>query len=370
MDEIKKTELTARGSFLDESLQAYRAICEYPTERDQEIDPTRASDLIDPDYRQETLDTMYPPEAPVHQPHPSLVLWTRQLLVRTAVCLALFGIVVLLAEVVLDIQPDYDPWTASSEGGASPSGYVTETGHRTIVRYILWDIVPLYWFIALIVNFKNLVLEWRKADIVNRNRKEIYEWSCDMHQNRPTVQDYKLFCQHYVGPNVGMASKGDMVASALSQVNIPEEFVAQSQGKIYFYASFIDRDELNQETRLANEVLRTMVINICVALRDCMVCLSATWDTTTNEPPLFKEYAVMYNRISEFRADADSRDLKILCDGKVTASFSYGWEQYPSLFPYQSIDPRDPLTYSRTRTSDFSEFMDTLLRLHKAERAA
>ena len=235
---------------------------------------------------------------------------------------------------------------------------------------LAWSTVPLYWCVVFIIMMTRYLRRLQRTERINQEREEIYEWSVDMHQNRPTVEEYKVFCQHYIGPNTGWVSKGDMVVQALNQVNISEEEVTKSHGKIYFYASFVDENEHNQDTDHAREVLHEMMVNVCVALRDSIVILSAIWDTTTNETPLFKTWAVMYNKISDFKREEETRDLKILCDGKVTASIAYGWKNYPSLFAYQSIDPRDPLTYSRTRTSDFSEFMDTLLRLHKAERAA
>ena len=58
--------------------------------------------------------------------------------------------------------------------------------------------------------------------------------------------------------------------------------------------------------------------------------------------------------------------MQIICDGTVTANVSYGWKSYPSLFQYQSTNPRDSLTYSRTRTSNFNEFKNSLLKMHSA----
>ena len=48
------------------------------------------------------------------------------------------------------------------------------------------------------------------------------------------------------------------------------------------------------------------------------------------------------------------------------AEFLAGYDDYPSLFQYQDIDPDDELTYSRTRTSDFSEFYNSLIKMHTA----
>ena len=261
-------------------------------------------------------------------------------------------------------------WGVPTEEDMANNGTITicmvRKGVKGIIGVILWLLCPVVWLLLLLGSIVGFVISWCNADKENAARRAEYKRLMNIHQTRPTVIDYKMFCQLFVGPNVGVVPRGDMVAMALMQAGISEEDVANGNGKIYFFACFIDRDAHNNDSTYADDVLHDMAIDVCVALRDSIVCLNAMWNTTSNQAPVFEEIDVMYNRISEFRPDANIKDLKIVGDGRVIAAVSYGWKDYPSLFQYQSTNPRDSLTYSRTRTSNFSEFKNSLMKMHSA----
>lgn len=239
-------------------------------------------------------------------------------------------------------------------------------GTKGTVGTILYLAVPVAWLIFIIYTLVAFIQDWRAADRENLSRKNRYQKMMEMHRTRPTVEDYKLFCMGFVGPNAGIVPKGDMVALALKQASISEQDVANGNGKIYFFACFIDRDDNGEDTTYAPDVLSSIAVDVCVALKDSIICMNTVWDTFSDEVPTFEEHDVMYNRITDFQPDADIKDLRILSDGKTIATVSYGWKEYPSLFQYQSINPRDGLTYSRTRTSNFNEFKNSLLKMHSA----
>lgn len=262
-------------------------------------------------------------------------------------------------------------WGTPTDEDMAQYGTVTYCGIRKgamgIVGVILWLLFPALWIILLLASIISFVINWRSADKENAARRAEYKRLMNIHETRPTVNEYKLFCQLYVGPNVGVVPRGDMVALALKQAGISEEDVANGNGKIYFFASFVDRDDYNQDTTRADDVLHDIVIDVCVAMRDSIVCLNtkeSLWDTTTNKAPVFEEINVMYDRISEFRTDAKNKQFDIISDGRITATVAYGWKNSPSIFQYQSTNPRDSLTYSRTRTSNFAEFKNSLLKMH------
>lgn len=262
-------------------------------------------------------------------------------------------------------------WGTPTDEDMAQYGTVTYCGIRKgamgIVGVILWLLFPALWIILLLASIISFVINWRSADKENAARRAEYKRLMNIHETRPTVNEYKLFCQLYVGPNVGVVPRGDMVSMALKQAGISEEDVANGNGKIYFFASFVDRDDYNQDTTRADDVLHDIVIDVCVAMRDSIVCLNtkeSLWDTTTNKAPVFEEINVMYDRISEFRTDAKNKQFDIISDGRITATVAYGWKNSPSIFQYQSTNPRDSLTYSRTRTSNFAEFKNSLLKMH------
>ena len=262
-------------------------------------------------------------------------------------------------------------WGTPTDEDMAQYGTVTYCGIRKgamgIVGVILWLLFPALWIILLLASIISFVINWRSADKENAARRAEYKRLMNIHETRPTVNEYKLFCQLYVGPNVGVVPRGDMVSMALKQAGISEEDVANGNGKIYFFASFMDRDDYNQDTTRADDVLHDIVIDVCVAMRDSIVCLNtkeSLWDTTTNKAPVFEEINVMYDRISEFRTDAKNKQFDIISDGRITATVAYGWKNSPSIFQYQSTNPRDSLTYSRTRTSNFAEFKNSLLKMH------
>ena len=436
----------ASDDILAESMQAYADICDYPTQRDNMADYARAELLNDPDYRQDTLTTMYEPQKPQYDSYPSIIGLVWRIVIRTVVCAILFIVAALVADGVFDASLDCDTpvksteqrlaeriaraeasdktplpselsdWKKSAEGAYEHDvkrlaryeadyetyawwsyeadsladdgrrrtlhwGTPTETelaenqqiticglrkGKDGIIGLCIYAAVPLLWLIWLLAGIVSFIVRWRRIGQENSRKKTQYREFMNFHQTRPTVQDYKLFCQHYIGPNVGFVPQGDMVAMALRQAGISEEDVANGNGKIYFFACFLDIDDRDRETHDADVVLSAMGIDVCVALRDSIVCMSAIWRTAGDDLPAFEERNVMYNRISDFRIDPDRKVMQIICDGTVTANVSYGWKSYPSLFQYQSTNPRDSLTYSRTRTSNFNEFKNSLLKMHSA----
>lgn len=262
---------------------------------------------------------------------------------------------------------------APTEEDKTNNGTITicmvRKGVKGIIGVILWLLCPVVWLLLLLGSIIRFFIDWFNAEKENAARLAEYNRLLNIHQTRPTVNEYKLFCQLYVGPNVGVVPRGDMVAMALKQAKISEEDIANGNGKIYFFASFVDRDDYNQDSTRADDVLHDIVIDICIAMHDSIVCLNTKkhlWDTTTNQPPVFEQIDVMYSNISGFRTDAENKELMIISDGKVFATVAYGWKEYPSLFQYQSTNPRDSLTYSRTRTSNFAAFKNSLLKMHTA----
>lgn len=441
-----REEGTLANDLLNESLRAYDNICDYPTQRDGSADYNRAEQLNDPDWRHDTLLTMYEPQLPTFASRPSIIGLVWKIVWRTAVFCVLFIIAALVAEEAFDCslevdqplksaevrlaerverakasdktplaselaewknaaQRDYEHdvkrherfvadyttyawmtyeadsladdgrrrtlhWGTPTETELAENQQITlcgiHKGRNGIIGLCLYAIVPVAWLVWLMWSIVAFVARWRRIGRENHELKSQYNEWIEMHRTRPTVQDYKLFCQHYVGPNVGFVPQGDMVALALKQAGISEEDVANGNGKIYFFACFLDINEYDREVTDADIVLGAMGIDVCVALRDSIVCMSAIWRTAGDDLPAFEERNVMYNRISDFRIDPDRKVMQIICDGTVTANVSYGWKSYPSLFQYQSTNPRDSLTYSRTRTSNFNEFKNSLLKMHSA----
>ena len=241
------------------------------------------------------------------------------------------------------------------------------TGRDGTIGLCIYALVPVIWIIWMLATVISFVGRWRRTSRENSELKRNYREMLDFHNVRPTVQDYKMFCQRYVGPNTGLVPQGDMVQQALAEAGVSEEDVANGNGKIYFFACFLDIDGYDRPTSDADIVLGWMGIDVCVAMRDCIVYLSTKWDTTSAEPPTFStNKKVMYDRISEFGRDNNAKVLKIMSDGELRAAVSFGWRKYPSLFRYQSVDKSDGLTYSRTRTSNFDEFEKSLLKMHSA----
>ncbi len=437
---------TASDDILAESMQAYDDICDYPTSRDNTADYKRAELLNDPDYRQDTLTTMYEPQKPQYDSYPSIIGLVWRIVIRTVVCAILFIVAAIVADSAFDAtldcdtpvrsaeqrlddriarakaadktplpselsdwkesaeaayehdvkrlaryEADYDTyawwsyeadslaedgrrrtlhWGAPSETELAENQQITicglHKGKDGLIGLCIYLAVPILWLIWLLAGIVSFIVRWRRIGQENSRRKTQYREFMDFHQHRPTVQDYKLFCQRYIGPNVGFVPQGDMVAMALHQAGISEEDVANGNGKIYFFACFLNIDDRDRETRDADVVLSAMGIDVCVALRDSIVCMSTIWNTANAQMPAFEERNVMYNRIDDFRIDPDKKVMKIICDGTVTATVSYGWKYYPSLFQYQGTNPQDSLTYSRTRTSNFNEFKNSLLKMHSA----
>ena len=434
---------------LQQALEAYDDICQYPTARDRDIDRKRVEQLNDEAVRQDCLAAMYPPAEPEKVSHPSVMSLLWKNVKRTILYAVLFFVAVIVAETGFKATTDYEypaksvearvaerlekdkadgkkttkaerkeyeeaaiaafekdtakiarrereytlygwathtPDSTAKDGKATSFHWGTPTdedmaqygtvtycgirkGAKGIIGIILWLICPALWLILLLASIIRFVIEWRRADKENAARRAEYKRLMNIHETRPTVNEYKKFCQLYLGPNVGIVPRGDMVALALKQAGISEEDVANGNGKIYFFASFVDRNDYNEDSVYADDVLHDIVIDVCVALHDSIVCLNTKdrlWDTTSNQPPIFEEIDVMYDRISEFRPDAALKQLNIISDGRVTATVAYGWKDYPSLFQYQSTNINDDLTYSRTRTSNFAEFKNSLFKMHTA----
>ena len=102
-------------------------------------------------------------------------------------------------------------------------------------------------------------------------------------------------------------------------------------------------------------------------MRDSIIYMHAVWDSASDEIPIFDQERLLYAQIANFRNVASYSTLEVIShSNSVLAKIIYAYGNYPTLFPYQSIDPDDTITYSTTRTSDFDEFYNSLVKMHTA----
>ena len=83
--------------------------------------------------------------------------------------------------------------------------------------------------------------------------------------------------------------------------------------------------------------------------------------------PVLDQERLLYSQIANFRNIQSYSTLDVVSHSNtVLAEIIYGYGDFPSLFRYQGINPSDEMTYSATRTSDFDEFYNSLIKMHTA----
>lgn len=220
---------------------------------------------------------------------------------------------------------------------------------------------PLYWVIAVILAFRNCFRSRRETAQRNRTTMNTYHEYERKYESRPTVEDYKRFCQLFVGPNAGLVTQGDVVSIALREAGISEQDV--TKGKVYLFNCFFDCTSDGVETTNPEVVLRYMGINVAVAMPDQVLYMKAVWDTVEDTLPRFEQSSIMYSQIAMFQKTEDQIIIKSNT-GVELVPITTNWGHLPSLFCYQSTESSDLLTYSRTRTTDRNEFYKSLVDMH------
>lgn len=232
----------------------------------------------------------------------------------------------------------------------------------------LFFLVPLIWIIATIGRFASRAAERRNISRTNADLKAQYEEDINRHWDRPTIADFKLFCALFAGPNnVSCIEKGDFVQEALRQAHISEKDIQNGNGKIFFSCYFMDTDDNGNDTENPEITLRDLVVRVCVAMRDSVVYMHGVWDTMSDQFPIFDQERLLYSQIANFRNVASYSTLEVISpNNSILSKIIYAYGDFPSLFQYQNLEPKDDITYSNTRTSDFNEFYNSLVKMHTA----
>ncbi|MCQ2324808.1 MAG: hypothetical protein MJZ58_01270 [Paludibacteraceae bacterium] len=234
---------------------------------------------------------------------------------------------------------------------------------------LIFFVLPiLIWIIATISRFSTCAKERKAIQDENDAREADYQWHLKQFFNRPSIADYKLFCSLFAGPNdVSCIQKGDFVQEALRQAHISEKDVQNGNGKIFFSCYLTDTDDEGNDTKDPAVTLRDMLVRVCVAMRDSIVYIHGVWDTTSNTFPIFDQERLLYSQIANFRNVASYCTLEVIShSNNVLSEIIYAYGNYPSIFQYQGIEFKDTITYSNTRTSDFNEFYNSLIKMHTA----
>ena len=230
-------------------------------------------------------------------------------------------------------------------------------------------LLPLFlWAILTIKRF--IVCSNGRSEVRKKNKAnlEYYERAHAAYLDRPSIEDYKLFCSLFAGPNKNsIVNEGDFVEAALRQAHIAEDDIKNGNGKIFFSCYLLDSDDNNDECRDPEITLRQMAVRVCVAMRDSIVFLHGIWETESNVMPILDQERLLYSQIANFRNVQSYSTLDVVShSNSVLAEIIYGYGDFPSLFRYQGVNPSDDLTYSTTRTSDFDEFYNSLIKMHTA----
>lgn len=254
---------------------------------------------------------------------------------------------------------------------ALPEGamyYGIHKGRKGWFGVVLFFLVPLIWIIATIVRFASRAAERKKISRTNADLKAQYEEDINRHLDRPTIADFKVFCAYFAGPNnVSCIEKGDFVQEALRQAHISEKDIQNGNGKIFFSCYFMDTDADGNDSDDPQITLRDVVVRVCVAMRDSIVYMHGVWDTMSDQMPIFDQERLLYSQIANFRNVASYSTLEVISpNNSILAKIIYAYGDFPSLFQYQSLEPKDDVTYSNTRTSDFNEFYNSLVKMHTA----
>lgn len=241
-------------------------------------------------------------------------------------------------------------------------------GWRGWLGIILIFLPLVVWIIATITRFSSTAAERKKIQNENDERVRLFDEALEAHRNRPTINEFKAFCSLFAGPNdTSIISKGDFVQEALRQAKISEKDIQNGNGKIFFSCYLMDTDSNGNDSTDPGDTLRELVVRVCVAMRDSVVYMHGVWDTAYDQFPILDQERLLYSQIANFRNVASYSTLEVIShSNSVLAKIIYAFGDFPSLFQYQSLDPDDTLTYNATRTSDFDEFYNSLVKMHTA----
>ena len=249
-----------------------------------------------------------------------------------------------------------------------PKYFGIKKGWRGYAGLALWLLPLLYWLIGTVARIWSRARERKEIDALNTRNMQQYESDQNAFRQRPSISDYKVFCSLFAGPNdTSIIEKGDFVREALRQARISERDIQNGNGKIFFSCYMMDLDDNGKDCSNPAVTLRDVVVRVCVAMRDSIIYMHAVWDSASDEIPIFDQERLLYAQIANFRNVASYSTLEVIShSNSVLAKIIYAYGNYPTLFPYQSLDPDDELTYSTTRTSDFDEFYNSLIKMHTA----
>ena len=153
----------------------------------------------------------------------------------------------------------------------------------------------------------------------------------------------------------------------MRQAHISEKDIQNGNGKIFFSCYFIDTDDNGNDTKDPEITLRDVAVRVCVAMRDSLVYLHGIWDSISDQIPIFDQERLLYSQIANFRNVASYCTLEVIShSNNILTEIIYAYGNYPSIFQYQGLEPKDKITYSNTRTSDFNEFYNSLIKMHTA----
>ena len=252
--------------------------------------------------------------------------------------------------------------------------YLSKPGYLQPLWRTIWKgLIALVAWVIMIAVIERFGLINTEGTRVETSRAQTPTARHDMkrinrHWDRPTIADFKVFCSLFAGPNnVSCIEKGDFVQEALRQAHISERDVQNGNGKIFFSCYFMDTDDNGNDTNNPAITLRDVVVCVCVAMRDRIVYMHGVWDTISDQMPIFDQECLLYNQIANFRNVASYSTLEVISpENRAFAKIIYAYGDFPSLFQYQNLEPRDNITYSNTRTSDFNEFYNSLIKMHTA----
>lgn len=237
----------------------------------------------------------------------------------------------------------------------------------------LWAIAllllsPLVWLLFTVHRFMKRSNERKRIQEGNNARRAAYEQDLKDYESRPSISDYKVFCSLFAGPNdTSLITRGDFVQEALRQAHISERDIQNGNGKIFFTCYLTDLDDQCNDCNDPRVTLREVIVRVCVAMRDSIVYMHGVWDTASDNLPIFDQERLLYSQIANFRNSASYSTLEVISHtNTVLAKIIYAYGNYPTLFSYQGLDPDDVVTYSTTRTSDFDEFYNSLIKMHTA----
>ena len=397
-------------SIFPETMNAYLNFCDYARENDGEWSTENVKKLCDEDARRAFFKVLHEPQVPQKLPKPSLIAPFFKSLWKGA--LAIFSVIVIIIIVQGFLkwggdktitgetpQARLEAFQSMAEGRkVYVARYRDEAGKEMAVRGPFNDekvlslpdatkyswkvpgfkgnlgkiliILPLIlWALFTIKRFYVCVRERRDVGKRNQADREQYEREHAAYLDRPSIEDYKLFCSLFAGPNNNgyIVDEGDFVEAALQQAHIAEEDIKNGNGKIFFSCYLLDTDNNNNDCRDPEITLRQMAVRVCVAMRDSIVFLHGIWETESNVMPILDQERLLYSQIANFRNVQSYSTLDLVShSNSVLAEIIYGYGDFPSLFRYQGVNPSDDLTYSTTRTSDFDEFYNSLVKMHTA----